>query len=266
MSGILALDLETVPDAELGRRMWGLDGDDATVARAMIAHRREETDGRTDFLKPHMHRVVAVGVVWISLRPLRVRLSGHAGMDEEGMLAELLGWIGAMGRPQLVSWNGSSFDLPVLRYRALRHGLDTSVLHGQADERQWESYWYRYGERHVDIMDVLAGYGASTRLSLEEGAGLVGLPGKTVAEGSEVLDLFFAGDRATLATYVQHDAFTTALIFLRWQWSRGRIRGQIFDAVLADAIAAIDGQSSFTPFVQAIADWRASTPMAEAVA
>ena len=232
MTFVLAFDLETTPDPQAGRTVWGLQGDDQAVAEAMLVRREQETNGRTSFLKPAYHRVVAVGAVAIMLDPsIEVRITTCAGEAEPALLASFLGWIRT--RPQLVSGNGNGFDLPVIRYRALLHGLAAEALYGPENQRQWDAYAYRYGEAHVDLMDVLAGYGASSTHTLDEVARLAGLPGKTIATGDQVAGLAFAGDWNCIEAYVGSDAIQTALLFLRWELSRGRIARTAYLSVLA---------------------------------
>jgi predicted PolB exonuclease-like 3'-5' exonuclease len=252
VSFVLAFDLETVPDTNAGRRLQGLTGNDAEVASAMLARRLEETDGKRDFLKPAFHRVIGLGAVAIQIDPsIEVSIKTCAGESERDLLAAFLDWI--RKRPQLVSWNGGGFDLPVIRYRSLLHGLSAASLYGPENQRQWDAYAYRYGEAHVDLMDVLSGYGASPNLGLDEMARLMGLPGKTIATGDQVVGLAFAGDWSCIEAYVGSDAIQTALLFLRWELSRGRIAPTAYVAVLA---ALQDKLADDSALDEAIEAWR----------
>ena len=238
MTVVLAFDLETVPDTDAGRRLLGLAGTDAEVAAAMLERRREESNGKTDFLKPAWHRVVAVGAALVTLAGVSVeaRIAAWAGVDERRLLTQFLAFL--RKRPQLVSWNGSGFDMPVIRYRCLLHGIGAEVLYGPADQRQWQSYGYRYGEAHIDLMDVLSGYGASTMLTLDEMARLVGLPGKSIATGDQVTELVAAGDWHRIERYVGSDAVQTLLVFLRWERTRGRVTANTY----TEALMALRGK------------------------
>ena len=83
--------------------------------------------------------------------------------------------------PTLVSWNGGQFDLPVLHYRALLHGIAAPRYWDTGDvdrEFRWNNYLSRFHERHTDLMDVLAGYQVRATASLDDIALLLGLPGK----------------------------------------------------------------------------------------
>lgn len=252
MTIVLAFDLETVPDVAAGRRLYGLVGNDLAVAEAMLARRREETDGRTDFLKPGWHKVVGLGAVAIILDAVpQVSLKSWAGEDERVLLIAFLDCL--RKEPQLVSWNGSGFDLPVIRYRALIHGLSARTLYGPVGQRSFDSYGYRYGEAHVDLMEVLAGYGASPAHGLDETARLAGLPGKIVVTGEDVTGLALAGDWARIERYAGHDAVQTMLLFLRWQVGRGRITSAVYLEALKALWAKLRQQEE--AIAVSIEDW-----------
>ena len=177
-----------MPDVELGRRLYDLDGlDDAAVAQAMFAKQRALE--QSDFLPAPQQRVVAISVV---LRTPRRPQDFSLG-DEESTERELVQrFFDGLERytPVLVSWNGSGFDLPVLHYRALRHGVNAHRYWeiGETDrEFRYNNYLSRYHWRHIDLMDVLSGYGASGRASLDLAAQLVGLPGKLGMGGAASL-------------------------------------------------------------------------------
>src|SRR5699024_9779140 len=91
--------------------------------------------------------------------------------------------------PTLVSWNGGAFDLPVIHYRALFHGIAGLRYWEIGDEDQsfrWNNYLNRYHQRHLDLMDMLSGYQARAAAPLDEIAVLLGLPGKMGMSGTKV--------------------------------------------------------------------------------
>ena len=116
----LVFDVETVPDVELGRRLPGIEGDDAAVAEAMFARRTEETG--SSFLPYEQHRVVAISALLRSADQFRVWSVGSPDSPEDELLRRFFSGIDKL-KPTLVTWNGSGFDLPVLHYRMLRHGI-----------------------------------------------------------------------------------------------------------------------------------------------
>ena len=113
-------DIETVPDIESGRRLYGLeDLDDRNVGRVMFHKRAAETGG-PEFLRHHLHRIVAISVVLRTADQFKVWSLGEPGSPEAELLQHFFGVIDRY-TPTLVSWNGSGFDLPVIHYLSLIH-------------------------------------------------------------------------------------------------------------------------------------------------
>jgi 3'-5' exonuclease len=216
----LVFDIETVPDAELGRRL-GFEGDDHAVAAQMLAA-REEASG-SSFLPLEQHRVVAISTLLRSAGQVQVWSLGAVDSPEDDLIRRFFGGIDKL-RPTLVSWNGSGFDLPVLHYRMLRHGI-ASPTYWEAGERdrdfKWNNYLNRYHMRHVDLMDVLSAYQARGRASLEHVALLLGLPGKLGMSGERVFDNWKENRIAEIRAYCETDVLNTYLVWLRFVLVRG---------------------------------------------
>ena len=128
--------------------------------------------------------------------------------------------------PTLVSWNGNGFDLPVLHYRALLHGVSAPRYWETGDEDasfRWNNYLNRYHYRHTDLMDVLSSYQPRAGARLDEIATMLGLPGKMGMSGSQVWERFLAGDIAAIRDYCETDVLNTFLVYLRFELMRGRL-------------------------------------------
>lgn len=228
---VLVFDIETVPDVASGRRLYGLDGlDDHDVANVMFHQRRQETGN--DFLRLHLQRIVAISVVLRSREDIKVWSLGEEGADEKEIVQRFFDGIERF-TPTLVSWNGSGFDLPVLHYRALLHGIQAPRYWEIGDEDQsfrWNNYISRYHNRHTDLMDVLAGYQARANAPLDEIATMLGFPGKMGMSGDKVWDAFQAGDLAGIRNYCETDVLNTFLVYLRFELMRGRITPGEYEA------------------------------------
>lgn len=222
----LVFDIETVPDVVLGRRLLGLDdADDRTVAAAMFARRAEETG--SEFLSFEQHRVVAISAALRTGDQWQLWSIGSEDSPEDELLRRFFGGLERV-RPTLVSWNGSGFDLPVLHYRMLRHGIAAPVYWDTGDldrEFRWNNYLNRYHARHLDLMDVLSGYQARGRAGLERVAALLGLPGKLGMSGERVWDAWCEGRIAAIRAYCETDVLNTYLVYLRFELLRGRLDG-----------------------------------------
>jgi predicted PolB exonuclease-like 3'-5' exonuclease len=220
----LVFDIETVPDVELGRRLYGLDGlDDASIAKAMFAKQRQVR--QSDFLPPPQQRVVAISVVLRTREGLKIFSLGDLQSQERELVQRFFDGLERY-TPTLVSWNGSGFDLPVLQYRALRHGVNAHRYWETGDsdrEFRYNNYLSRYHWRHIDLMDVLSGYGASGRASLELAAQLIGLPGKLGIGGAQVWSSYLRGELAAIRDYCETDVLNTYLVYLRFQLVRGEL-------------------------------------------
>lgn len=218
----LVFDIETVPDTELGRRLFDVpDLDDTAVAKVMY-FKQKQAKG-TDFLPLPQHRVVAISVLLRTRDDLHVFSLGGRDSPEQELVARFFDGIERYS-PELVSWNGGGFDLPVLHYRALRHSVTAAKYWdvGEQDrEFRFNNYLSRFHWRHIDLMDVLSGYQPGGRTSLEQIALLLGFPGKLGMSGADVWDRFRQGEIDAIRAYCETDVLNTYLVYLRFQLMRG---------------------------------------------
>lgn len=222
---VLAFDIETIPDIDTGRRLYGLEGlSDAEVARVMYMKRRGQT-GESEFLRHYLHRIVTISAVLRHGDQLRVWSLGEPQSDEAELLRRFFDGIERY-TPTLVSWNGCGFDLPVLHYRALKHGVSAPRYWetGAEDHSfRYNNYVNRYHERHTDLMDVLSSFQPRAAAPLDDIAVLLGLPGKMGRSGAAVWDQFLAGKIQEIRDYCETDALNTYLVYLRFELMRGNL-------------------------------------------
>ncbi|MHB1543664.1 MAG: 3'-5' exonuclease [Gammaproteobacteria bacterium] len=242
---VLAFDIETIPDIDLGSRLYGLEGlADAEQFEALLQKRRQDASG-SEFMPIHLHRVIVIGMVLKTPEGLRCFSLGTGVPTEreriERFFAGLERWI-----PRLVSWNGTQFDLPVLNYRSLRYGI-SAARYWETGERhsdfRFNNYLARFHWRHTDLMDVLGGYQAGRNsVRLAEAAQLVGLPGKLGFAGDQVLEQYLKGQLERIDRYCETDALTTYLLFLRLEKMRGRLDSDAFRAASDEVLVWLESQ------------------------
>jgi predicted PolB exonuclease-like 3'-5' exonuclease len=235
MTPVLVFDLETIPDVSGLRTLLGSDAalSDAEVAVQAFAARREKTG--SDFLQHHVHRVAAISCVFRDDEGFRVRSLGSLD-DAEPKLIQDFYRIVERYTPQLVSWNGGGFDLPVLNYRALIHGINAARFWEMGDEDRdfkWNNYLSRYHTRHLDLMDHLAMYTGRANAPLDDLAKLCGFPGKMGVDGSQVWSLYQEGRLQEIRDYCETDVVNTYLVYCRYQLLRGRLTRDAYDAEIA---------------------------------
>ena len=228
MTPVLAFDIETVPDVAGIRKLHALPDDLADREVAEVAFQKRRMQTGSDFLPPHLQRVVVISCVLRSDEGIRVfSLEG----EESGVIRRFYEGLRKYV-PQLVSWNGGGFDLPVLNYRALIHGVEAPQFWDTGDDNRdfrFNNYVSRYHARHCDLMDVLGLYQPRNNAPLDQVAQLAGLPGKIGIGGAGVWEAYQAGELAKIRDYCEADTANTYLLFLRFQLLRGLFSREIHE-------------------------------------
>ena len=221
----------------------------------MFSRRRQETNGGSDFLRLHLHRIVAISTVLATANHINVWTLGEEDASEKEIVQRFFDGI-EQYTPVLVSWNGKGFDLPVLHYRALLHGVQAARYWEHGDEEQsfrWNNYLSRYHHRHTDLMDVLAGYEFRANAPLTEVAAMLGLPGKMGMDGSQVWDAYLDGDIRAIRDYCETDVLNTYLVYIRYELMRGRLSTASYqdECARVKEMLAAKGKPHLTAFLSA---------------
>ncbi len=226
---VFVFDIETIPDIEGCRRIYDLHGlSDDDVARAVYQLRRQQSGG--EFLRHHLHRIVAISAVLRTARQFKVWSLGDEDSDESDLLQRFFSGIERY-TPRLVSWNGGGFDLPVIHYRSLLYPVVAAHYWetGQNDNNfRFNNYLSRYHERHTDLMDVLAGYQPRASAALDEIAALCGFPGKMGMSGAKVWNAYQRGEIASIRNYCETDVLNTYLVYLNYERNRGNLDAEAY--------------------------------------
>jgi 3'-5' exonuclease len=243
----LIFDIESIPDIAGIRRLHDLPTmlSDDEVGQWALAQQRLKNG--TEFLPHHLQRVCAIScVLREGADKLAVWSLGETTDDEAAIIQKFFDVIDKR-TPQLVSWNGGGFDLPVLMQRGLIAGAVASrFLETGANDRafNFDHYLNRYKERHLDLMDFMAMYQARANAPLDTMAKLCGFPGKLGMDGSQVWPAFQRGELAEIRAYCETDVMNTYLLFLRFQRMRGELDNAQYDAeikLVRDKLASQDG-------------------------
>ena len=230
MSGrVLVFDLETVPDAAAFAQAEQLTHHPAHEVRRQMGEK---------VARQLFQRIVCVGVlvaeradgVW---RPAVLESPHLPECDERALIQ---GFVDRLlpEPPQLVTFNGHTFDLPVLRYRAMMQAVSAPGLAARA-------YFDRGGSDTIDLCDLLSAQERHARVSLDELSRVLGLPGKPAGvDGQAVEGLFAAGRHAEIAAYCESDVLNTYRCWLRYELFCGRLDPARFSAsekALADFLS-----------------------------
>jgi predicted PolB exonuclease-like 3'-5' exonuclease len=252
---VLAFDLETVPDLEGIRKLGSLPADlpDADVAEGYAQSRRSQTG--SDFAPPYLMKVVAIACALRRADGLKVWSVGEPGEGEADLVRRFFEGIEKLS-PQLVSWNGSGFDLPVLHHRAMILGVSAPRYWDWGDddrEFKFNNYLGRYHTRHLDLMDVLAAYQPRAFAPLDAMAKLCGFPGKVGMDGSAVAGAVLRGAIDDVRRYCETDALNTYLLYQRFRLMRGELTAGAYAqeiSLVRETIAA-NGAAHWREFLAA---------------
>jgi 3'-5' exonuclease len=209
---VIVWDLETVPDLAGFAAANDLVGKPDADIRAVLGNK---------FPKHIYHTIVCIGAL------VAHRESDHWAVDalgaphvgertEKQLISAFCEKIAEL-TPQLVTFNGNSFDLPVLRYRAMIHGISAPGL-------AVRPYFNRYTEDAIDLCDILSSFAPHSKASLNELSKIMGMPGKPEAiDGTDVEPYFLEGKVREIAEYCETDVVNTYRVWLRYELFRGRL-------------------------------------------
>ena len=149
--------------------------------------------------------------------------------------------------PQLVTFCVSSFDLPVLRYRAMVHGVAAPGLASRP-------YFNRYTEDVIDLCDVLSSFSHQGKATLHEVCRVMGLPGKPDGmSGAEVEKYHKDGHIREIAEYCESDVVNTYRLWLRYELFRGRLTDADFQASEINLVDFIKARGNTKPHLTDLA-------------
>jgi predicted PolB exonuclease-like 3'-5' exonuclease len=252
---VIVFDIETVVDADASRQLLRQSAFDDVEARdALSDYFLDKTDGRNDFARQPFHQVVAISYAHLIREPgdegseLLIRRLATGGDKNSSELEILEGFFHLIETraPQLVSFNGRAFDVPVLKYRAMKHGLSCPRWFNQGDK--WNNYDARYSqEYHIDLLEVLSDHGASARCSMDEVAAAFGVPGKLDTAGDNVREMYEGGQITAIRDYCETDVCTTLLIFLCQQLFTGALSEGAYARAILGVRNYLEAESDSRP-------------------
>ena len=275
-SYICVFDCETIPDANLIRKIYGIDGSDEDVSVQAMALQKEASG--SEFLPVMFHRVVAISAVMADEYGKFLKVSTMEGKDEREIIAKFLKFINDYN-PRLVSFNGRGFDLPMLMVRAMRYNLNAAAYYEsenkELNKNKWENYRARYSPKfHLDLLDFISDFGSVRGLKLDTLCASLNLPGKYDVHGDQVLELYYAGELDKINEYCESDVLNTYWLFLKFELLQANIlqddyinhlnvmseflakncahRGytEVFCAAISDELARLSGKLDYEIKIQ----------------
>jgi predicted PolB exonuclease-like 3'-5' exonuclease len=219
VASVIAWDIETVPDLKSFAAANGHDGKSDDEIRVAMGDK---------FPKHIYHSIICIGALIAHEEDSRWVVDAlgapHVGeRPEKALISSFVDRIAQL-TPQLVTFNGASFDLPVLRYRAMVHGIAAPGLSARP-------YFNRYTEDAIDLCDVLSSFTAQGKVTLHELCRAMGLPGKSSGISGEQVEKYYRdGHIREIAAYCESDVVNTYRVWLRYELFRGWLSNEKFQA------------------------------------
>jgi predicted PolB exonuclease-like 3'-5' exonuclease len=237
-ANIIVWDIETVPDLKGFASANGHEGKSDDEVRAAMGDK---------FPKHIYHSIICIGALvahqddgrWV----VDALGAPHVGeRSEKELISSFVGRIAEL-RPQLVTFSGSSFDLPVLRYRAMVCGVAAPGL-------SLRPYFNRYTEDAVDLCDVLSSFSYQAKTTLHELCRVMGLHGKPDGmSGAEIEKYYRDGRICDIAEYCESDVVNTYRVWLRYELFRGGMSEINFQASETNLVDYIKVRGNTKPYL-----------------
>jgi predicted PolB exonuclease-like 3'-5' exonuclease len=239
---LFVFDIETIPDTQAVKNLTDFDSTEEEKLREELErYHLEVTKGNNGFPRQMFHKIVAISYVVADIVRdssgesyiLRdVRSGGSVDSSEKEIVEAFFKFMNAK-KPRLVSYNGRGFDIPVLKYRAMKYGVSATALYKTGDK--WNNYNSRYSaDWHCDLLETLSDYGASTRGKLNEVCSILGFPGKFGVDGSKVTIMYDEGKIKEIRDYCETDVINTYLVYIRQQLMQGNISKENYNQAILD--------------------------------
>ncbi len=258
----LIFDVESIADGELISRVR-YPSLALSPAEAIANYRQELTEKTGSDFIPYTYQIpVSVAVAKVTGNG---RLDDLVTLDHPEYRPHVITkhfWLGweKYGQPTLVTFNGRSFDVPLLELAAYRYGISIPAWFAQA-MRSFEQPRNRYNTNaHFDLQDLLVNFGA-TRFhgGLNLAANVLGKPGKMDVQGDMVQDMYNEGSLEAINDYCRCDVLDTYFVFLRSQVLTGRMTLQQEQEIVAESkewLAERKNESkAYAAYLERWGDW-----------
>jgi len=253
---LFVFDIETIPDIAAAKRLLNLETDDKNELReALVEYHLKITDGKNSFLRQPFQKIAAIsfleaeivrdfsGQEFYQIKDIR---SGGDLASLEGDLVR--GFFSHLKKniSRLVSFNGKNFDLPVLKYAAMKNDVEAGWLYKMGDK--WNNYNQKFSlDWHCDLADAFSDFGASSKVKMNELCAAFNLPGKIGVDGSQVTQMFDDGKLQEIRNYCETDVINTYLLYLIYQHHNGSMSKDAFVKCKANLVEFLEKNSKTRP-------------------
>lgn len=260
----LVFDVEAIADGDLISRVR-YPGEELSPEEALAKYQAEQVEATgSDFIPSTFMLPISVAVAKISAD---FRLQDLTVLDAPEYRPHQItqkfwqGWR-HYGQPTLVTFNGRGYDLPVLELAAYRYGIALPEWFN-IEARSFDQSRNRYNTgAHFDLMDLFSNFGASRVTGgLNLLANLIGKPGKTGIDGSQVQSMYAEGKVKEINDYCRCDVLDTYFVFLRSRVLTGHLSISDEQEIVTEAYQYLEreskGNTAYQHYLEHWGDWEA---------
>ena len=263
---LFVFDIETIPDLTAAKNLLNIaDGSGPELRQALTKYHLDLTDGKNSFLRQPFHQVITISFLEAEIvrdfsgcefyKIINIRSGGDLAATEADLVKGFFSHL-KKNLSRLVSFNGKNFDMPVLKYAAMKHEVEAAWLYKTGDK--WNNYNQRYSlDWHCDLAEAFSDFGASAKVKMNELCAAFGLPGKIGIDGSMVTDFFDQGRLQEIRNYCETDVLNTYLLYLVYQHHNGTITKESFAKCKENLAEFLENNSKEKPhFAEFLGEWR----------
>ena len=234
---LFVFDIETIPDIRAAKNLLHMpNASTPELRQALTKYHLDLTDQKNSFLRQPFHQIIAISFLEAEIvrdfsgcefyKIIDIRSGGDLVATEADLVKGFFSHL-KKNLSRLVSFNGKNFDMPVLKYAAMKHEVEAAWLYKSGDK--WNNYNQRYSlDWHCDLAEAFSDFGASAKVKMNELCAAFGLPGKIGVDGSQVMPMYDKGKLQEIRDYCETDVINTYLLYLVYQHHNGTITKESF--------------------------------------
>lgn len=263
---LFVFDIETIPDLKAAKNLLAIE--EATkeeLRAALVKYHLDITDQKNSFLRQVFHQIIAISFLEAEIirdfngqefyQIIDIRSGGDLTSSEGDLVKGFFSHL-KKNSSRLVSFNGRHFDLPVLKYAAMKHEVEAAWLYKNGDK--WNNYNQRYSlDWHCDLAEAFSDFGTSAKSKMNELCAAFNLPGKLGIDGSMVMEFFDQGRLQEIRDYCETDVLNTYLLYLIYQHHNGSMSRDSFAKCKKNLQEFLEKKSAQKPhFAEFLSEWK----------
>lgn len=262
LNKLFVYDIETIPDTDVLYNLTGSETVDVIEKRKELEEYSYLISNGNPFPRQLFHKVISVSILIADIKHVdgyeyynieKIGTISSINNTEKEIVDKFFKYI-SNHIPRLVDYNGKTFDLPVMKYRAMKYNISIENLFKSGDK--WNNYNQKYSlDWHCDLLDALSDFGSSARCKMNEVCAILGIPGKIGIDGSKVATMYDNGLLKDIDNYCETDVLNTYLIYLNYALLTGKINNDGFLSMNNDLINYMK-EENLPHFLEFLEEWK----------